>query len=53
MIAYFGALRAGAVVVPVNPALTAPEVSQLAEHVGLSLVVVDRNTAEMAERAVA
>ena len=48
VIGYFGALRAGAVVVPVNPALTAPEVSQIAEHVGLSLVVVDRNTAEVA-----
>ena len=53
VIAYFGALRAGAVVVPVNPALTAPEVTQLAEHVGLSLVVVDRNTAETATRALA
>ena len=42
VIAYFGAVRAGAVVVPVNPALTAPEVSQIAEHVGLSLVVVDQ-----------
>lgn len=52
VVAYFGALRAGAVVVPVNPALTAPEVAQIAEHVGLSLVVVDRNTVEVAERAV-
>jgi long-chain acyl-CoA synthetase len=53
VIAFFGALRAGAVVVPVNPALTAPEVSQLAEHVGPSLVVVDRSTADTAAQAVA
>lgn len=51
VIGYFGALRAGAVVVPVNPALTAPEVGQIAEHVGLSLVVVDRNTIGVAEQA--
>jgi len=51
VIAYFGALRAGAVVVPVNPALTAPEVGQIAEHVGLALMVVDRSTAERAEQA--
>lgn len=51
VVAHFGALRAGAVVVPVNPALTAPEVSQLAEHVGLSLLVVDRSTAPTAEQA--
>ena len=49
--AYFGALRAGAVVVPVNPALTASEVDPIAEHVGLSLVVVDRSTADAAAEA--
>jgi long-chain acyl-CoA synthetase len=53
VIAYFGALRAGAVVVPVNPALTSPEVTQLADHVGLSLVVVDRNTVRTATNALA
>ena len=51
VIGYFGALRAGAVVVPVDPALTAPEVAQIAEHVGLSLVMVDRNTTGVAEQA--
>jgi len=51
VIAYFGALRAGAVVVPINPALTAPEVGPLVEHVGLSLVVVDRATSDVAEAA--
>lgn len=51
VIGYFGALRAGAVAVPVNPALTAPEVSQLADHVGLWLVVVDKKTAQVAESA--
>ena len=52
VIAYFGALRAGAVVVPVNPALTAPEIRSISEHVGLSLLVVDRTTAEVAVVAV-
>lgn len=51
VIGYFGALRAGLVVVPVNPGLTAPEVAQLADHVGLALMVVDRQTAPVAERA--
>ena len=51
VIGYFGALRAGAVVVPINPALTAPEIRQLAEHVGSVLVVVDRGTAEVAAAA--
>ncbi len=51
VIGYFGALRAGAVVVPVNPALTAPEVAQIAEHVGISLLVVDRKTIAVAEQA--
>ncbi len=51
VIGYFGALRAGLVVVPVNPALTASEVAQLVAHVEPSLVIVDRSTAEVAERA--
>jgi long-chain acyl-CoA synthetase len=52
VIAYFGVLRAGAVVVPVNPVLTVPEVRSIAEHVGLSLVVVDRSTNDVAATAV-
>jgi long-chain acyl-CoA synthetase len=52
VIAYFGVLRAGAVVVPVNPVLTVPEVRSIAEHVGLSLVVVDRSTNDVATTAV-
>lgn len=51
VIGYFGALRAGLVVVPVNPGLTAPEVAQIAADVELSLVVVDRQTAAVAEQA--
>ena len=51
VIAYFGALRAGLVVVPVNPGLTAHEVAQLIAHVEPSLVVVDRQTAPVAEQA--
>jgi long-chain acyl-CoA synthetase len=46
--AYFGILRAGAVVVPLNHGLTAPEISQLTEIAGLSLLVVDRGTADVA-----
>jgi long-chain acyl-CoA synthetase len=52
VIAYYGALRAGAVVVPVNAGLTAPELSVIAEHVGLALLVVDRTTAAVAAAAV-
>ena len=51
VVAYFGALRAGAVVVPINPALTAAEVAPLADHVGLTLVVVDRSTSLVAADA--
>ena len=51
VIGYFGALRAGLVVVPVNPALTASEVAQLIAHVEPSLVVVDRHTAPVAREA--
>jgi long-chain acyl-CoA synthetase len=51
VIAYYGALRAGAVVVPINPALTASEVAPIAEHVGLSLVVVDRSTTAVSAEA--
>jgi long-chain acyl-CoA synthetase len=51
VIAYFGALRAGAVVVPINPALTAPEVRSIVEHVGVALAVVDRSTADVATLA--
>jgi long-chain acyl-CoA synthetase len=49
--AYFGALRAGAVVVPLHPGLTAPEVRQLSAIAGLSLLVVDRATADVAADA--
>jgi long-chain acyl-CoA synthetase len=51
VVAYFGTLRAGAVAVPLNPALTPSEVGPLVGHAGVTLLVVDRSTAEVAEVA--
>jgi long-chain acyl-CoA synthetase len=51
VIAYFGVLRAGAVVVPVNPVLTAPEVRAVHEHVECAAMIVDRDTDHVAELA--
>ena len=41
LISLFAALRAGAIVVPVNPALTGPEIAYIVEHSGPRLAVVD------------
>jgi len=51
VIAYFGALMAGAVVVPINPTLTASEVGPIIEHVEVSFLVVDRGTVDVAEQS--
>ena len=51
VIAYFGSLMAGAVVVPINPTLTASEVRPIVEHVGVSFLVVDRATADLARES--
>ena len=51
VIAYFGALMAGAVVVPINPTLTASEVGPIVEHVGVSFLVVDRDTVNVAQES--
>ena len=46
VIAYFGALHAGLVAVPLNPGFTAPEIGQLLGHAGVRLVVFDRESAD-------
>ncbi|HEX5018582.1 MAG TPA: AMP-binding protein, partial [Actinomycetes bacterium] len=51
VIAYYGALRAGAAAVPINPGLTPAEVSAITDDVDLSLVIVDRTTHDVAEHA--
>jgi long-chain acyl-CoA synthetase len=51
VIAYFGALRAGLVAVPLNPGFTAPEISRLMRHAGVRLVVSDRDTTEAVHAA--
>jgi long-chain acyl-CoA synthetase len=51
VIAYFGVLRAGAVVVPVNPTLTAAEVRAIHEHVDFAAMIVDRGTNDVAQSA--
>lgn len=42
VIAWFGALRAGYVVVPINPQSTADEVSRIVAHSGAVVLLVDR-----------
>lgn len=49
--AYWGALRAGAVVVPVNPAYTAPEASHILGDAGVTAVVADPRLAELVRAA--
>jgi long-chain acyl-CoA synthetase len=44
-------LMAGAVVVPINPTLTASEVGPIVEHVGVSFLVVDRDTVNVAQES--
>jgi len=51
VIAYFGALRAGLVAVPLNPGFTPPEISRLIDHSGTSLLVTDRETVSAARQA--
>lgn len=51
VLAYFGALRAGLVAVPLNPGYTAPEVGRLLGHAGVGAVVVDRDAAAAARAA--
>lgn len=45
LLAYFGALRAGLVAVPLNPGFTAIEVATCLGDAGVALVVCDRDTA--------
>ncbi len=51
VLAYFGALRAGMVAVPLNPGFTAPEISRLMRHAGVRLVVSDRDTTQAVHAA--
>jgi long-chain acyl-CoA synthetase len=44
LLAYFGALRAGLVAVPLNPGFTAVEVATCLGDAGVSVVVCDRDT---------
>jgi long-chain acyl-CoA synthetase len=44
LLAYFGALRAGLVAVPLNPGFTAPEVAACLGDASVSVVVCDRDT---------
>lgn len=48
---YFGALRAGAVVVPINVMLTQDEVAHVLEDSGARIVVVAPGAADVAEQA--
>ena len=45
VIAYFGALRAGMVCVPLNPGFTPPEIARLLGHAEVGLVVADQESA--------
>ncbi len=51
--AYFGALRAGLVVVPLNTGYTAREVAQLLDNAGVAAVLCDEATQQVIEEAVA
>lgn len=51
VVAYFGALRAGLVAVPVNPAYTAPEVSVLIADSGSRVLIADHACLAVAREA--
>jgi long-chain acyl-CoA synthetase len=51
--AYFGALRAGLVVVPVNTGYTAPEIASVLGQCGAKAVVADDLTSHVVDEAVA
>jgi long-chain acyl-CoA synthetase len=51
VLAYFGALRAGCVAVPLNPGFTTPEIAQLLGHAGVRLVVSDRESSGAVRQA--
>lgn len=53
VIAYYGAARAGLVVVPMNPAYTAPEVAVLLADSGARILFVDTRTAGVGAEAAA
>lgn len=48
---YYGILRAGCVVVPLNPMLTAPEATRILADSGAGLVLAADSLAQVAERA--
>ncbi len=50
VVAFFGAVKAGAVVVPVNHKLMAPEVDYILEHSGAKVFLFDGALAEVAGR---
>ena len=51
VIAYFGALRAGLVAVPINPAYSAPEVAVLVADAGARLIIADASSVSVASAA--
>ena len=53
MTAYFGALRAGLVAVPVNPGSTSAEMASVLGHNDAKVVVADDSTSHVVEEAVA
>ena len=53
VIAFYGALRAGLCVVPMNPAYTAPEVAVLVSDAGVRLLLASSSTSAVATEAVA
>lgn len=52
VIAFYGALRAGLVVVPMNPAYTAPEVAVLVSDAGVRMLIASTHTVDLAHEAV-
>ena len=52
VIAFYGALRAGLCVVPMNPAYTAPEVAVLVSDAGVRLLLASSSTSAVASEAV-
>lgn len=51
VVAFFGILRAGGVVVPLDPKLTVPELSAIAERAGASALVCSRRLLDVVDRA--
>jgi long-chain acyl-CoA synthetase len=49
--AYWAVLRAGGVVVPINPAYTAPEIAHMVHDAGVRLIVADPRLCEVAAAA--